>query len=231
MSFHKAILLCLGFGSVLALAGCGSTAATPGKGDGGNGGSGGGGSGCGTIDYASYKTGDVVSFKTDVLPILAFSCTASECHNTIDKKSGLNLGHKCNYDAKALPWKCVFPTATDPDPRKAQPEDQATVDAVYASLLAPAKTVNHGLVAEGGPPPAGTVLRVVAGDPQHSFLMEKLSDTQNDQGYQCTNQDLSKSKLPCGTFMPLTGDPFCQGTSRPKFDAVARWIQQGAKNN
>jgi hypothetical protein len=253
MSFQKAIFFSFGLGSALALAGCGGTSSSPGTGGaggiapggggagmagaggsgaggtGGGGTSGGGGgatSGCGTdcmhIDYSCYKGMAPVSFKTDILPMFGLSCVTSDCHSPRDHKAGLNLGNKCAYDANAK-WKCTFPAApVDPnDSTKPAPDDPIIMD-IYNSVMGVAMTVN-----------GGTVKRVVAGDPGNSFLLLKLADQQNSKGYMCTNADPSheSSPPPCGVAMPQNQELYCQGTYRPRFDAIAAWIAQGAMNN
>jgi len=59
----------------------------------------------------------------------------------------------------------------------------------------------------------------------------KLSNRQNASGLACTNQDTTRDMTPCGGFMPLTGTVFCEGSSQPRFDAIATWVAQGAPNN
>jgi hypothetical protein len=174
---------------------------------------------CMHIDYASYATGDMISFRTDVIPIVGFGCTATSCHNPDKHEAGLNLGWHCNFDMAAK-WSCTFPAAPDPNSSTTKPNDDATIAAVYASLMAPSTTVN-----------GGTVPRVKPGDPANSFLVLKLADQQGMKGYACTNQDPSASSQPCGVSMPLSGEPYCMGTSRKRFDAIARWVAEGAPNN
>jgi len=177
---------------------------------------------CDKIDYASYAGGTVPSFEKDVMPIFGFSCAASDCHNSRDKKAGLDLGPKCKPIPPATPgglYTCQYPT-TDPDPSLPNPPRPLTPDlikAAYASLMAPAKTVD-----------SPTVQRVVKGDPEHSFLIEKLAGTQNRADYACTIQDTSRSTGKCGDSMPLGAEPLCAGTGRPRFDTLARWIANGA---
>jgi hypothetical protein len=236
MSFEKWNLIRFGIGSALLLSACGGgdggkqgTGGAAGMGGaGGVGAAGGGGvaggsagmaSDCAHLDYASYKGGDAVSFKDDVLPIVGFACTASSCHNPDTHKAGLNLGWHCNYKP-SVKWTCEFPAVPDPDNQTTKPDDAATIAAVYASLTMPATTVN-----------GGTVMRVAPGDPENSFLVVKLANLQNMKGYMCTNQDPAASSEPCGTSMPISADPYCQGSTRPRFDALARWIAQGAPNN
>lgn len=218
-------------------AACSSSSNNGGKGDnlnedgGGTGGKGSGGASgkagstgsgaCGNVDYSSYGKGDPVSFKTDLMPMFGLSCVTSDCHSVKDKKAGLNLGYKCAFDASAK-WKCTFPTSGTPDPSMPSPLDDQTLMDVYTSLTADALTVK-----------SPSVKRVAAGDPANSFLLLKLADQQNSKGYTCDNQDSSHETNPpaCGVSMPQNGDLYCTGSSRAKFDAIAEWIAQGAKNN
>ena len=176
---------------------------------------------CEHIDYSSYGKGETVSFRDDLLPIFGFSCVLSDCHNSDKKAAGLYLGHKCAYDTTAK-WDCRFPTTAPSDPLQPAPDDDQTIMDVYTSLLGNSETVT-----------SPTVARVAPGDPANSFLILKLANQQNSKGYTCTNTDPSheSSPPPCGVSMPQNADLFCQGTSRVKFDAVAEWIAQGAKNN
>jgi hypothetical protein len=242
MALQKAIFFSFGFGSALALAACGNTAENP-AGAGGVGGMGGMGgapsgggmpgggaagaapNGCGVsctdINYACYTGGAPVSLRKDVLPLFGLSCVPSGCHSAKEKKAGLNLGYKCAYDVATK--NCIFPTTPDPDSSKPQPEDEATIADIYASLLAPAVTVKSPITP-----------RVKPGDPEHSFFVQKLGDTQGKQGYMCENADSSHESppiQPCGVYMPQNQELLCQGTSRPRFDTIARWIAQGAVNN
>jgi hypothetical protein len=225
MSFRKALVIFLGLGTACAAAGCSSS--SPGT-DGSGGSTGGGGApSCDGIDFAAYSTPPIPSFKTDIMPIFGLSCTASDCHNSHDKKAGLDLGWKCDYMAATK--TCVFPAMVDPNTMSANPSKpltQAVLDAVHASLMAQATTVI---------PPSASVPRVIPNNAEHSFLIEKVSDTQNKQGYTCKNQDPSHETAPkaCGESMPLPqgSEPLCSGTNRPRFDLLARWIAQGAPNN
>ena len=157
------------------------------------------------------------------MPIFGLSCDASDCHNARDRKSGLGLGWPCAYDVAS--GACVFPAAQDPNATGSNPPKPLTedvVDAVYADLLADSATAA-----------ASGVKQVVPGDPARSFLLDKLADTQGSRGYACTNQDPSHeaNPLPCGAAMPLGGS-MCQGADgQSRFDLVARWIAQGARNN
>jgi hypothetical protein len=252
MAFQKAIFISLGLGSAFALAACGAKDTEP-SGAGGSAGAGVGGvvgtggavgtggtapaggapaggasaggsagaavADCNHIDFTSYASAPAVSFTTDLLPMFGQSCVASDCHNSHDMKAGLDLGNKCDYDANAK-WKCTFPaTPTDPnDLTKSAPDDPTTKAAMYASLMGASKT-------------APALMRVKPGDPANSFLMLKLAGQQNMKGLACMNQDTSRDMTPCGGFMPLTGSMYCEGTTRPRFDAIAAWIAQGALNN
>jgi hypothetical protein len=79
------------------------------------------------------------------------------------------------------------------------------------------------------------VKRAAPADPEHSFILDKISDTENDKGFtNCTNKDSTRSNLPCGTYMPPTSDTaLCQQApdGQKRFDAIATWIIQGAQNN
>jgi hypothetical protein len=258
MAFQKALFISLGLASTFALAACGTkddnntgmggTAGTGAAGAVGTGGTSGGGTpstggtsaagagagaagaataDCSTVNFASYvPNAAAVSFTTDLLPMFGQACTASDCHNQHDHNAMLNLGNKCDFDPNAK-WKCTFPTmSSDPsDFTKSAPDDPATAMLIYQDLMKPAVTVT------GGTPMA----RVKPGDPANSFLMLKLADQQNSKMLACTNFDPShdpeQPPLPCGSFMPLTGTKYCQGTTRPRFDAIAQWIANGAPMN
>ena len=176
---------------------------------------------CDSFDDPRLRNGPIVSLRNDLLPIFGISCVTSDCHSPTDQKAGLNLGYKCAYDINAK-WKCTFPLVPNPDPSYPQPVDEQTVAQIYASLLAPAMTVTSGLVK-----------RVAPGDPANSFLVLSLADKQNSRGYVCENQDPSHESNPprCGVFMPQNQEVLCNGTYQPRFDAVVRWIAQGARNN
>jgi hypothetical protein len=173
-------------------------------------------------DYARYQgdAGRMVSLRSDVMPVFGLSCTVSDCHNSHDKKSGLDLGWRCAYDA--VKRACIFPAVEDPNTPSTNPPKPLTeevVNAVYASLLADSAT-------------ASGVKQVVPGDPSRSFLLDKLAGTQNERGYTCTNQDPSRevNPVPCGDTMPQGADPTCEG-SPASFELIVRWITQGARNN
>jgi len=254
-SVQKTLFLSLGLGSALALTACGNSggtdhtmvglggAAGTATGAGGSGPAGGGGGapagggsagaaqggggigmGCMDINYDAFKTGgDMISLWQDLLPLFGLSCVVSDCHAPKDHKAGLNLGNKCAYDVNAK-WKCTFPAMPDPsgDPTKPAPDDETLVNTIYTDLLAPAMTVTNG-----------SVKRVVPGDPANSFFLLKLADQQNSKGYMCMNQDPSheSSPPPCGVSMPQNQDKYCTASYRARFNAIAYWIAQGAKNN
>ncbi len=177
--------------------------------------------GCTRLSDPLMGTGPAVSFRNDILPIFGLSCVTSDCHNPRDAKAGLNLGYKCLYDANAK-WKCTFPADANPDPTVAQRDDEATVAAVYESLLGLSVTIT-----------SPRFFRVKPVDPENSFLVLKLADQQNSRGYTCANADPSHetNPPPCGVSMPQGGDPLCSGANRARFDAIVAWIAQGAPNN
>ncbi len=223
MSFNRAVLFSIGLGSLMALMSCSSS-----KKD--TGGAGGATSSdtCDPIDYTQYTaTGTPVSFQNDVMPIFGEDCTASLCHNDHDKEAGLDLGTPC-LSVSVTGDVCTFATAPNQSPTNPNivPLTTDLIKTVHDSLLSKSATVDSADAAPG-------VKRVAPGDPKDSFIMQKLSDTENDQGYSCTNQDDSHEENPgpCGEFMPQGGVPLCAGKSRPKFDTIANWIAQGALNN
>ncbi|HVW30733.1 MAG TPA: hypothetical protein VHC69_35495 [Polyangiaceae bacterium] len=187
-------------------------------------GTGGPGTTCADTNLMGYTPNAMpISFTTDILPMFGLSCVTSDCHNSNEQapRAGLQLGHKCAYDATAK-WKCTFPTTAPSDPTQPAPDDPTTVMAVYQSLMAPAETVMGAGMA-----------RVKPGDPYNSFLMLKLSDEENSRGLTCTNTDASHETNPgpCGVNMPQGSDPWCSGSDRAKFDAIGQWIANGAPMN
>lgn len=224
-------LLLVGFIGI-GLTGCSSE-----KSD--NGGAGGSTSGaCDTNYDAIAANAPAVSLRNDLMPIFGLSCVAGECHNVYEAqpRAGLILGVKGAYDATSPPWLYGFPPdtgATLPigDPIKdPQPITQSVLDTVRASLLEASLTVPSRK-------------RVEPGNPSMSFLLDKVSDTQDEGPYQaeCDNQDPTKSQAACGGPMPITGTALClmpgsqtiQGaaTGQDRFNAIVRWIAQGAQNN
>jgi len=125
---------------------------------------------------------------------------------------------------------CTFSSCHDRSAKKAglvlgdpiEPlDDSALLKEVRDSLLAPSTTVKSPVVP-----------RVTPGDPARSFLLDKVTDTQNARGYaQCQNQDpRGSSPDTCGEAMPLGDATFC--STRPeKVVAIAQWIRDGALQN
>lgn len=223
LSYRKAFVTVLALGTACTVGAC-SSASTDGN-PGGTGGAGGdtATANCDSIDYASFSGGTVPSFQKDIMPIFGLSCTASDCHNSHDKKAGLDLGWRCNYVAATK--TCEYPAAVDPNTTSSNPPKPLTPDVIktsYDSLMAPATTI----VAPSPPTP-----RVIPNNVEHSFIIEKVADTQAKQGYTCKNQDPSHTQnpLPCGDSMPLNSDALCKDTTR--FGLLARWIANGALNN
>ncbi|HVU03557.1 MAG TPA: hypothetical protein VHE30_17480 [Polyangiaceae bacterium] len=177
---------------------------------------------CPDIDYASYASMAQVSFKDDIMPIFGGSCTASDCHKSPEKKADLYLGVRCATDTATK--ACTFPAQEDPNATSSNPPmplTQKVIDDVYASLMAPSTTTP-------------THQRVVAGDPEHSFIIQKCAGVESEQGYtDCKNQDPSHTAnpVPCGDSMPLNSPALCEGSSRARFDKLAAWIAQGAQKN
>jgi hypothetical protein len=165
------------------------------------------------MDYSKLQGAATVSLKDDLVPIFEFACVASDCHNDQDQKAGLVLGtndstKRGQYDPNAK-WQWTLPAPLDP----------AFVAQIQQSLTSDSKTV------------PGTK-RAAPGDPEHSFILDKISDTENDKGFtNCANQDLTRSTLKCGTYMPPTSDTALCQQDQKKFDAIATWIIQGAQNN
>jgi hypothetical protein len=172
------------------------------------------------LDIPSLPTTPEISFRNDLMPIFGLSCIASSCHDQSAKKANLILGDpsacgpmgtSCFDDAAK--WKYTF---------KTQPQDrEALVQTVLTNLVGTPSATN----------PA--VQRIAPGNPAGSFLLDKVTGEQSTKQYPgpCTNQDPSRPAGPCGSDMPLgvTGG-FCSDSS-DKVQAIAMWIQQGAKNN
>ena len=124
---------------------------------------------------------------------------------------------------------CTFSSCHDPSAKKAGlvlgdpkvPIDSALLREVRDSLLAQSTTVKSPVVP-----------RVTPGDPTTSFLLDKVTATQNDRGYaQCENQDpRGSSANTCGDAMPLSDAAFCT-TNPNKVIAIAQWIRDGAPQN
>jgi hypothetical protein len=162
----------------------------------------------------------MISFKNDLMPIFALSCIASSCHDQAKHAADLVLGDPsaCGplgtscFD-NAAKWKYTFKTT--------EAERAPLVAAVLANLVNVATKTNP------------SIGRVVPLQPGSSFLLDKVSDEQNNKQYPgvCTNQDTSRPAGPCGGAMPQ-GVPrgFCSDSPQ-KVEAIAMWIQQGAQNN
>jgi hypothetical protein len=210
---YRALLICVGLGS-LGLWGCSSDKAGA---DNGN------PPPTECVDISQLPTTPTISFRTDLMPIFGLSCIASSCHDPSAHKADLILGDPaaCGpqgtscYDPAAK-WKYTFK----------QPLTDQLVGQVLGNLVnIPAKTVP-------------TVARIKPGDPENSFLLDKITGKMNSKQYPgpCTNQDTTKSTTPCGTDMPLTspGINFCTDgdpIDAQKAMAIAQWIAQGAVNN
>jgi hypothetical protein len=107
------------------------------------------------------------------------------------------------------------------DPKATDPGDAALLKEVRDSLLAPSTTVKSPIVP-----------RVTPGDPTKSFVLDKMTGTQNERGYaQCQNQGPSGSPPNgCGDPMPF-GDPNYCSESPMKVESIAAWIRDGAPQN
>lgn len=197
-----------GLGAV-ALTGCGS-----GGGDGGGGGgtSGTGGSGGGTpagcnLDFTRLTSHATVSLTNDVMPIFGLSCVASSCHDKDSPIASLYLGPHCtpNVTTKVCEYATTDPlTATE-------------VTNVWTNLV--------GFASKTAP----AVMRVAAGDPANSFLLQKTSNTQSTHNYACMPQDPGATG--CGDEMPPGATLCTQNNGQERWDTIAAWIQQGAPNN
>ena len=247
MSFDRSLLISsLGIVCIAAFAGCSgsdsdsggatggaggaaTTGGTPGTTGGVAGTTGGttgatGGTGAGAVcntDFTRFTpNGKAASLRADVMPIFGLSCVASGCHGSQDKKAGLYLGPKCDYDLTSK--TCVFPTAPNPDTTKGQPLTTEAMTEVFNDLTGNSTT-------------APALKRAAAGDPANSFIVDKISNTQGAKGLVCTNQDPTHSSnpQPCGDYMPQTGDPLCISgqTGQARFDTIVQWIVNGAQNN
>jgi hypothetical protein len=176
----------------------------------------------------------MVSFKSDILPMFAFSCgISSSCHGgnpaTDIQQRGLFLGCSAmSIDA----GNC-----------------QATGD--------PASQVYAGLVGASANKPIETTCMpfVTPSDPTMSYLMHKMDGGECSLGASCCvagNQAVKMAEGTtgvtltgaawCGTFMPyqvalLPVGPTCGGTTDCTVpttfarDTVRAWIAQGAMNN
>ena len=206
---RRMLLVSLGLVSAAALFGCsssdnpnGDTGAPPNQ-------------GCGDLSMLPAPAAPI-SFTNDLMPIFGLSCIQSSCHNESTKKAGLILGDPkacanpmgC-YDSTAK-WQYKFTGTLDP----------ALVAEVYTNLVNVASKT------------APAVMRVKSGDPQNSFLMDKISNAQGSKGYTCQNQDPTTGGPPCGMSMPLNATDLCHDpTATDKGIAIAQWIKAGAPQN
>jgi hypothetical protein len=97
----------------------------------------------------------------------------------------------------------------------------AVINAVYDNLVGTASATSP------------STMRIAAGDPESSFLIQKISGTQNDVGHtDCTATEANVTQ-PCGDQMPNVGPALCLSGSdgQDRFDTIARWVAQGAENN
>lgn len=170
------------------------------------------------VDYSNLPQA-AVSFTNDVLPMFGLSCIASSCHDQSSHKADLVLGDPsaCGpmgtvcYDPAAK-WKYTYKAGVTP----------ALKQTVLDALLAPTSKTVAGL------------RRVTPGQPQSSFLLDKVTGQENSKQYpaQCVNQDTTKSQTPCGTDMPLGGTNWCADgdpLSVQKVQTLAQWIENGAQ--
>ena len=124
--------------------------------------------------------------------IKASGCTQVQCHGGI-AAGNLNLGSQT-----AAYTSLVGVLAAGPCDKSSA---DASADAGLAASLLPTPVCGCG--------PSGKT-RVVAGDPDHSLLVEKL-----------------KGNPSCGEPMPQTGEPI----SSDLLALVVQWIKLGAKND
>lgn len=170
-------------------------------------------------DFIRLASAEHVSLRDDVMPIFGLSCTMSSCHGGDTPAAKLYLGVRCVYD-ESSPHRCTFPDTPDaaPWPPGAMPLTPEVVDRVYESLLAASDT-------------ALNVPRVAPGDPGASFLVDKISGTHNDRGYDCASSG-AVDFGPCGAAMPFGTSGLCDlgGPTSSQFNTIAAWVLQGARN-
>lgn len=166
-------------------------------------------------DFSRLATTERMSLRDDVMPIFGLQCAMSSCHGSDTPAAKLYLGPRCVYDENSA-HRCTFPDT--PDGAGAMPLTADIVDRVYQDLLATSSTVAN-------------LSRVKPGDPNASFLIDKIGDTHNNRGYDCVSAN-SVDFGPCGAAMPFGTPGFCQfdtfGAS--SFNTIAAWVLQGAKN-
>jgi hypothetical protein len=168
-------------------------------------------------DFSRLATAERVSLRDDVLPIFGLNCAMSSCHGGDAPAAKLYLGVRCVYD-ESSPHRCTFPDSPPQSPPDAMPLTPEIVDRVYQDLL----------VASGTAP---NVPRVTPGDPDTSFLVDKIGGTHNNRGYDCVSSS-SAEFGPCGAAMPFGSSGFCQfdGFGASSFNTIAAWVLQGARN-
>jgi hypothetical protein len=157
-------------------------------------------------DYSKFDgTTPEVSFSQDVLSpqgMFRTSCAFNTtCHgNPTINEANLYLGAD-GRDAGAL--------------------TQDDINLIYGNLVdKPAEAA----------PNATALRRVVAGQPENSFLMFKLDgclDQIKDQCSLAPNQSRSGDGHPCGDLMPQGGEILPEAER----NVIRAWIKQGAKNN
>lgn len=171
-------------------------------------------------DFSRLEGAAAVSFEADVMPMFGLMCAQSMCHAGTTPRAELYLGVRCRYDPEAR--SCTFPSVAPADPlsNEPQPLTRTVVDAVYESLMRPSTV-------------APAVRRVAPGDPGASFLVDKIAGRHNDRGYDCTSPSAELPPMPCGSPMPFGTPGLCvlSETSQARFDVIATWIAQGAKND
>jgi hypothetical protein len=168
-------------------------------------------------DYSQRSTAPV-SLEHDLMPIFAASCVFSSCHDPSARKADLVLGDPKSFGLDA--GSCIDESA-EWGCRLSEPIDPALLKEVRDGLLAPSKTVK-----------VPALPRVTPGDPTKSFLLDKVTGTQNRRGYaQCENQSVSGSSAnTCGDTMPLGSTTYC-ATMPEKVIAIVQWIRDGAPEN
>jgi hypothetical protein len=173
----------------------------------GAGGSGGGAPLVCNTDFAQIGADPIpVSLRNDLMPIFNQSCDQTQCHDKDKPKALLYLSPGCarNLDTGA----CDEIALTEAD-----------VQEVYANMVGVASTT------------APAVLRIAPQDPAQSFMVHKIADTHEAQGYACTPQDTMVTG--CGDSMPPQGATLCTQNNggQERFNMIVRWILQGAQNN
>jgi len=202
---RKMLLVSLGFVSAAALLACSSS-------DNSDGGP--PSQGCGDLSAVPAPAAPI-SFKNDLMPIFGLSCIASSCHDKNAAKAGLVLG---DLTACTNPMGC-FDSSAKWGYTFSGPLDPALLSQVYGNL--------YNVASKTAP----AVLRVKPGDPQNSFLMDKISNTQDSKGLTCQNTSPTTGGGPCGTFMPQSAGADLCDDSPAKGIAIAQWILAGAPNN